>query len=189
MSKINRYLAREAAIRARFRRAGCADPVCQACGEQHVWRLVHAEVGRMRKGIWPLCYNCDADRRRDPVRDPEMRDRFRQAGFPEPRCPICGDDRIWRLQLDHIAGDKNDDTCWPLCGNCHADRTFAQQTLEPGDADPANPKNVFEVIGRWLLGIAEWLELIVDKLWQFGKFLIDLARQGYGGELSFPWNV
>jgi hypothetical protein len=26
--------------------------------------------------------------------------------------------------------------------------------------------NVFEVIGRWLLGIAEWFELIIEKLYE-----------------------
>jgi hypothetical protein len=58
------------------------------------------------------------------------------------------------------------------------------QGCEPPGGD--NPKNVFEVIGRWLLGIAEWFELIGEKLYQFGEFLIGLAKQGYGGELSFP---
>ena len=49
-----------------------------------------------------------------------------------------------------------------------------------------NPANVLEVIGRWLLGIAEWFELIVEKLYYFGEYLIGLAKQGYGGEFSFP---
>jgi hypothetical protein len=35
-----------------------------------------------------------------------------------------------------------------------------------------NPANVLEVIGRWLLGIAEWFELIVEKLYYFGEYLI-----------------
>jgi hypothetical protein len=90
---------------------------------------------------------------------------------------------VWRLELDHLAGQKHDDACSPLCGNCHADRSFSQTLQPPGGADPGN---VFEVIGRWLLGIAEWFELIVKKLYQFGEFLIGLARQGYGGDLSFP---
>ncbi len=112
-----------------------------------------------------------------------MRERFLAAGFPDPRCVVCGEKRIWCLELDHLAGQKHDDACSPLCGNCHADRTFLQ-SLEPPGGD--NTKNVLEVIGRWLLGIAEWFELIVDKLWQFGEFLIELARRGYGAEFSLP---
>jgi len=89
---------------------------------------------------------------------------------------------VWRLELDHIAGQKHDPATRPLCRNCHAHRTFLQK-LEPPVSD--DPENVFEVIGRWLLGIAEWFELLIEKLYQFGEFLIDLARQGYGGDLKF----
>jgi hypothetical protein len=63
------------------------------------------------------------------------------------------------------------------------ERSF-MQSLEPEGGE--NPKNVFAVIGRWLLGIAEWLELIIEKLYQFGEFLIGLANQGYGTDLQFP---
>jgi hypothetical protein len=44
----------------------------------------------------------------------------------------------------------------------------------------------FEVIGRWLLSVAEYFELMCDTFRRFGEFLIDLARQGHGAELSFP---
>jgi hypothetical protein len=70
-----------------------------------------------------------------------------------------------------------------LCRNHHADRTF-QQKLEPLGGE--NPKNAFEVIRRWLLGIAVYLELLLEKLWVFGEFLIEYARQGNGGEFSLP---
>jgi hypothetical protein len=119
---------------------------------------------------------------RDLAREAAIRARFRRAGFPDPRCVICGNDCIWRLELDHVAGQRHDETVRPLCRNCHADRTFLQN-LEPPGGD--NPKNVFEIIGRWLLGIAEWFELIVEKLYEYGEFLINLAKQGYGGDLRF----
>lgn len=48
-----------------------------------------------------------------------------------------------------------------------------------------SPKNVLEVIGRWLLGIAEWFELIVEKLYFFGEYLIELAKHGHGKDLTF----
>ena len=58
------------------------------------------------------------------------------------------------------------------------------QSREPEGGQ--DPQNVFEVIGRWLLGIAEWFELIIEKLYEFGEFLISLAKQGYGEDLKFP---
>jgi len=177
MSKIERDLAREAALRLKYRRAGYPDPKCEGCEEADIRRLA------FKKGLRPICRNCLADRHRDPAREADMRERFRHAGFPEPQCFACGESRIWRLQLDHIAGQKHDPTRSPLCCNCHAERTFMQNLEPPGSE---NPQNVFEVIGRWLLGIAEWFELIGEKLYQFGEFLVGLAKQGYGGELSFP---
>ena len=60
------------------------------------------------------------------------------------------------------------------------------QNREPAGGD--HPENVIEVIGRWLLGIAEWFELIKEKLYLFGEFLIELAKQGYGADLKFPRN-
>ena len=183
MSKLDRDLAREAALRVALQRAGYADPKCANCGEGRVTRLAFPwRRGEPIRRHRILCRNCLADRRRDRDREPAMRERFRLAGYPDPKCVACGDDRIWHLELDHIAGEKHDDTCSPLCSNCHADRTFLQR-LQPNGAD--NPMNVFEVIGRWLLGIAEWFELIRDKLYQFGEFLINLAKQGYGDELRF----
>jgi hypothetical protein len=185
VSTIDRDLAREAALRARFRRAGYPDPACLNCGEDRIWRLALVRIAdqKQSKGRRPLCRNCYADWSHDPACDAGMRERFLGAGFSDPRCVVCGEGRIWRLELDHVAGQKHDKACSPLCANCHADRTFSQSLEPPGGE---NPENVFEVIGRWLLGIAQYLELLIDKLWEFGEFLIELARRGYGGELSFP---
>jgi hypothetical protein len=41
------------------------------------------------------------------------------------------------------------------------------------------------VIGRWLLSIASYFELLTDKLRLSGEFLINLAKAGYGDDLSF----
>ena len=177
MSNIDRDLAREAALRVRYRRAGCPDPKCDVCGEEKVWRLA------FKKGLPPICRNCLADRTRDRTREENGRTRAQKAGFSEPRCIVCGEDRFWRLEFDHIAGQNHDATSAPLCTNCHADRTFLQST-EPKGGE--NPKNVLEVIGRWLLGIAEWFELILDTLYLFGEYLIGLARNGYGTDLKLP---
>jgi hypothetical protein len=123
-----------------------------------------------------------ADKKHDQALDAEMLGRFQQVGFPDPKCALCSEARIWCLQLDHIAGQKHDAIHWPLCCNCHAERSFFQRVEAEADGDPKNP---LRIIGEWLKGIAQWLELIVDKLYDFGEFLINLAKQGYGGDLRF----
>lgn len=182
MSKAERELAREAALRARFLRAGHPDPACAVCGEGWIVRLAFPwKRGEEIRKHRVLCRNCLADKKHDPALDQGMRERLQQAGFPNPKCALCPESRIWCLELDHLAGRKHDNTCWPLCCNCHEERNFVQR-LEPGGCD--NPQNQFEVIGRWLLGIAEWLELIIDKLYEFGEYLINRAKQDHGGDLQ-----
>jgi hypothetical protein len=184
MSKAERDLAREAALRAMFTRAGYSDPKCSRCCEHRIVRLaIPWKRGEPPRKHRVLCRNCLADKKHDPALDVEMLSRFRKAGFPNPKCTLCPESRIWCLELDHIAGQKHDDTCWPLCCNCHAERSFFQRVEPEGDGDPKNP---LRIIGEWLKGIAQWLELIIDKLYEFGDFLINLAKQGYGGDLSFP---
>ncbi len=58
------------------------------------------------------------------------------------------------------------------------------QCEQPSPSD--NPRNVFEIIGRWLLGMAEYFEMVIRHLRKFGEFLIELASQGYGAELELP---
>ncbi len=85
---------------------------------------------------------------------------------------------------DHMAGRKHDDIVWPLCKpTCHPKRSEYQRE-EPPPSE--NPRNVLEVIGRWLLSVAEYFELMCDKLREFGEYLIELAKTGYGAELQFP---
>ena len=58
------------------------------------------------------------------------------------------------------------------------------QTEQPSPSD--TPRNVFEVIGRWLLGMAEYFEMLIWHLRKFGEYLIGLAKQGYGADLKLP---
>ena len=97
-------------------------------------------------------------------------------------CTLCPEDDPLLLEVEHPAGRLHDDTVVLLCIKCHRLRT-ADQRCDPSPSD--NPRNVFEVIGRWLLSIASYFEILRDKLRQFGEFLINLAKAGYGDDLSF----
>jgi hypothetical protein len=111
------------------------------------------------------------------------RKKLATLGIAAEVCPICGADDVSRFQFDHVAGRKHHDQVWPLCENCHEEKTSMLPEEPPLSQ---NPRNVFEVIGRWLLGMAEYFEMLIRRLRKFGEFLIELAKQGYGDELTLP---
>jgi hypothetical protein len=117
----------------------------------------------------------------DAERQKKIR-KFEAMGIEHHLCTICGQSDPIGLVVDHVAGRNHDDSVRLLCESCDAIRT-ADQRCDPSPGD--NPKNVFEVIGRWLLGIASYFELLTDTLRRFGEFLINLAKNGYGDDLSF----
>ena len=123
----------------------------------------------------------------DPARKQKRaavrRKKLKTLGITTEVCVICGSDDRSTFEFDHVAGCKHDGQLWPLCEACHQERNPMQRE-EPPPSD--NPRNPFEVIGRWLLSMAEYFELLVRHLRKFGEFLIGLAKQGYGEELALP---
>lgn len=123
------------------------------------------------------------DLERRLFREGRRRSAHRRLGSERPVCVSCGEPDPLVLEREHLAGRKHDDTTTFMCRNCHARRSEMQREQPKGGADPRNP---LEVIGRWLLGLAEYGELMIVTLRRFGEFLIALARRGYGSDLSFP---
>jgi hypothetical protein len=107
----------------------------------------------------------------------------RLSGIHNEVCVGCGCDLAQRKEDDHLTGRKHGDLVWPLCPPCHHKRSEYQREEPP---PTQNWRNVFEVIGRWLLSVAEYFELMCDTFRRFGEFLIELARRGYGAELTLP---
>lgn len=107
---------------------------------------------------------------------------FEAAGQFIHVCVTCGEGDPLCLILEHAAGQARDDVTFLMCVNCHAKRSCYQRE-EPAGSN--NHHNVFEVIGRWLLGMAGYFEILMTKLRQFGEFLIALATDGHGDDLSF----
>jgi hypothetical protein len=60
---------------------------------------------------------------RDLARGAAIRARFRRFGFPDPMCVVCGEDRIWRLDLVRIAGQNQAKSRRPLYGSHHRSRS------------------------------------------------------------------
>jgi hypothetical protein len=114
----------------------------------------------------------------------QRRQKLAALGFPDWQCLFCPENSVECVQFDHVAGQKHDDQVWPICKNCHAKRTLLQR-MEPSSGE--NPRNVFEVIGRWLLGIVEYFEMLIPNLRRFGEFLLHLAKSGYGDGLTIDY--
>jgi hypothetical protein len=145
-------------------------------------------------------FRCRRDRRRAdaPPVDPQKKERsasvvrkkLKVLGIDQGICLGCGSNDVSTFQFDHIAGRKHHHRLWPLCFDCHQEKTFMGY-LDPPPS--ANPKNVFDVIGHWLLNMANYLDIairflqiVISQLRAYGAYLVGLANQGYGDELAVP---
>lgn len=100
--------------------------------------------------------------------------RLEKLGTDSPICGVCGA-HDWRfIQLHHIGSQKRDDTLALLCANCHCIVTDDQKDHPPFDA-AADP--FLDKVGHFLLGLADMLKLIVERLYEFGHDLIKRAAQ------------
>lgn len=106
------------------------------------------------------------------AKETRMQNRLAKLGTNEPRCGICGE-TDWRvMDLHHVADHKRDELTVLLCANCHRKVTDDQRDHPPLDRD-AEP--MLDRIGHFMLGLADMLRLIVEKLIQFGNYLIERA--------------
>ncbi|GEM_PF-691663 len=114
------------------------------------------------------------------AKETRKQNRLERFGTNMPRCGVCGeaDDRC--LEAHHVAGRKHDDATVLVCRNCHRKVSDDQRdypALNP-DADA-----FLDAVGRFLLGLADLLRLIVERLIVFGHELINRAApNAVGGE-------
>lgn len=123
------------------------------------------------------------DLQRKLFREKRHRQKVKDIGLENPACVICGENDLDMLEGDHVAGRAYDDQIVPLCKNHHAKRTQLQREQPRA----GNPNSWLEQLGRWLLSMAEYFEMLIPKLRQFGEWIIRLAESGHcdGFELSF----
>jgi hypothetical protein len=99
--------------------------------------------------------------------------RLRALGTQTPRCCLCPEDD-WRcLELHHIEGQAHGETLAIVCRNCHR-RLSDAQIDHPEHRDGDDPE--LSAIARFLLGLADMLELAVAKLREVAVTLLDRAR-------------
>jgi len=142
----------------RLERFGTNNPVCD-CGERD-WRclgIFDANNGHSKI----LCRNCYAKRtEKNSKRKPGKYSACVSCKENDPRC----------LEEHHIAGRALDDTCITLCLNCHSKLTDDQKDHKKLTSRvPAEFKKFVE----FLLGIADALGLLKDKIYEFVHHLIE----------------
>ena len=100
--------------------------------------------------------------------------RLEKLGSNNPVCIICGEDD-WRcLELHHVAGQAFNNTLSNICRNCHRKLSDDQ---EDHPKAISKPPTSYETIGHVLIGLADFFELLIEKLREFGHFLIDSFKQ------------
>lgn len=99
--------------------------------------------------------------------------RLEKLGTNHPRCGTCGESRWQCIEQHHLAGRENDpDTTVLECRNCH--RVLSDDQIDHPASDPAADP-MLQSIGHFLLGLADLLKLVVEKLTEFGLALIERA--------------
>jgi hypothetical protein len=103
--------------------------------------------------------------------------RLEDLGSNNPACTLCGENDDRTLESHHIAGRAFDDELVSLCRNCHRKLSDDQKDHPKQISKP--PTNI-ETIGHLLLGLADFLALLVEKLRECGRFLIQAAQEMAG---------
>jgi hypothetical protein len=97
-----------------------------------------------------------------------------RLGSNSPRCVNCSNDNPACLEKHHIAGRGYHHDCTIMCRNCHRTLSDWQKDHPPHRPEPPHQ---LEIIGRFLLGVADLFELLIRRLKEFGQKLIALAGE------------
>ena len=111
----------------------------------------------------------EAKRARKLRANAAVKTRLNGWGRNDPHCIFCGENDWCVLEKHHIAGKAYDDFTGIHCRNCHRKQSDRQKDHpEPTGA----PLGLPEAVGRFLLGLADFFELLIEKLREFGEALI-----------------
>jgi hypothetical protein len=106
-------------------------------------------------------------------KEARKQNRLETLGSNNPVCIICGENDWRTLEQHHIAGQAYGEELCNVCRNCHRKLSDDQKEHPKQIGKPATN---FETIGHLLLGLADFLALLVEKLRECGQFLIQAAQ-------------
>jgi hypothetical protein len=106
-----------------------------------------------------------------PDKEDRLERHYRRVHTHEPRCVVCGETDPRCLEKHHIAGRRYDPVTALVCRNCHRKLSDDQLDHAPrGQEQPVEGK--LAAIALFLLGLCDFLLLIVERLREFGDWLI-----------------
>lgn len=109
----------------------------------------------------------------EKAKEARKQKRLETLGSNHPVCVACGEDSWQCLEQHHIAGQAYGDDLCNVCRNCH--RKLSDSQLDhpkPSSKTPTTP----ECIGHMLLCLADFFALLVERLKEFGNYLIQSAH-------------
>lgn len=113
-------------------------------------------------------------------REDRLEQQYRRLRTRNPSCVGCAESNPFCLELHHIAGRKHDDDLSIVCRNCHRELTDQQHDHHPNCGEESGGRLVH--IGHYLIGLCDLLAMVIEKLREFGIWLVHQPDEG--GEQS-----
>jgi hypothetical protein len=111
-------------------------------------------------------------KKEDQAKEARKQKRLAILGSNNPVCVICAEDD-WRcIEQHHIPGQAYGDDLCNVCRNCHR-KLSDNQKDHPAMIDKTPTPQ--ESIGHFLIGLADLFALLVERLREFGRVLIQSA--------------
>jgi len=174
-------LERRQALRLERKRQllGTATASCVECGINDVRVL---QRNGKRKTV--LCHSCFRKRSGVTVSSVDQRrSTLAVAGYTNAECASCGEATIETLELHHIAAEANSSEVVPLCLNCHAVASDAQEDtvvdfrLREDDRSPLLTQAAYQI------GVAIFLGLLV----LFASRISETQRTSFANIAASLW--
>lgn len=109
--------------------------------------------------------------KRYPDKETRREQAYRRLDTRDPVCAICGyAGHPAAMELAHIAPREFHGDKVPLCANCHRELSDAEKDY-PYAPETDNPQ--METIGRYLIALSDFLQMIARTLAQFGAWLVE----------------
>jgi hypothetical protein len=122
--------------------------------------------------------NDDDKSKRERAKEAELRREARRQraierlGIANPKCLYCNVTDPLLLERHHLAGQGYDNDTVIVCRNHHRKLSDLQKDHPKKIAEPPD---TLEIIAHFLLGLADFFELLIEKLREFVGQLIERA--------------
>jgi hypothetical protein len=114
-------------------------------------------------------------------REARRQNRYARLGGGAIKCSLCSESDVRCLEQHHIPARSFDDHTYTMCGNCHSKLSDLQKDHPKRPDHPALPA---EIIADFLLGIADFFELLIAQCRKYAEQLrasvAPMANAGIG---------